>query len=526
VNPTTWRLRRRLVAAAVSGALLLLAFPPFDLRYVAWVALVPLALALREATGRAGALLGLVAGVVFFGPLLYWLVPFGVVAWLPLVLLMTASWILAGWFGAWSSHNVLGRLLGIPLIFTAADMLRSRWPLGGFAWGLLGTTQHSGKPLLPLARVGGVFLVGLVVFAINASIAEVLAGGRWWRRVLFAVVAAALAVAPASLPLGLAGAPRGSLDIAAIQVNVREGVFGPTRGRQLGDEGLRIVEQFQQRSDALASDPPDLVIWPENALDRDPLRDTEVGARLAQAVQDVGRPFIVGAITDVDPTHFRNTLLFIDADASIKGRYDKQHLVPFGEYVPWPSLRDRISALRQVPFDGVPGDGPVTFEVGGVRIGGVICFESIFPELVRRFVDQGAQILLVGTNNASFGRTTAASEHLAQSQMRAVEEGRYLVHAAISGISAVVAPDGRILQRAGVFRDATLRARVDAASRRTPYAKYGGAIEAGIAGLGALVAAGGLWGLLARRRNRREVSAAGEFDWNVADDAPGEEVVQ
>lgn len=518
MNPETWRTRTRVLIAASSGALMLLSFPPVDVRYVAWVALVPLVLALRGARGRAGAAVGFVGGLVFFGGLLYWLIPFGVIAWLPLVVAQAIAWSLAGWFGAWASRSAFGRIAGLPLVFTAAELFRERWPLGGFAWGLIGTTQHSGPPLLPLARIGGVFLVGLAVVAVNACIAEVIATRRWLTRLASATIAAGIAMGPAYIPTGLAGRPTATLDVASIQVNVRQGLFGPTRGRRIGPEVQSIVDDFSQQTSALASSPPQLVVWPENALDRDPTSDPALMDTIASAARTAGAPIIVGAILDAPGAHFRNSLLLVDPSGTITGRYDKQHLVPFGEYVPWPALRRYISALDQVPYDGIPGDGPVVLQAGIARVGGVICFESIFPEVVRGFVNDGANVLLVATNNASFGRTLASREHVDQSQLRAVEEGRYVLHAGLSGISAVVAPDGRIVRTAGLFRDATLRAQLPLASGRTPYARYGAAIEDGIAAGGAVTALAGFAGVLGRRRRRREAAAEHEFDWDASPD--------
>ncbi|MFN2640770.1 MAG: apolipoprotein N-acyltransferase [Actinomycetota bacterium] len=513
MTPETWRLRWRLCAAVLSGGLLLLAFPPVDVRFVAWIALVPLALAVRGATARAGALAGLAAGAAFFGGVLYWIASFGFLAWGALLALMVVFWTLFGWFAAWSSHSFAGRIAGIPLLFGALELARSRFPLGGFAWGLLGSTQHDGLPLLPVARVGGVVLLGVVVMLINTAIAEVIAAPGIWRRAAAIVVVAAAVAGPALIPFGGAGAATGTLDVAAIQVDVGEGTFGPHRGERIGPEDIKILDGFIGASRALSSDPPDLVVWPENALDRDPFADPGLMSQISSTVQEVDRPFLVGAILDANGRHFRNSLLLFGASGTVDDRYDKQQLVPFGEYVPWPSLRRVIPALDQIPYDGLPGSRPVIFSAGGTKIGGVICFESIFPNLVRDFVNKGAQLIVVATNNASFGRSTVSREHLAMSQIRAVEEGRTVLHAAISGISAIVDAKGRVSQKTGLFRDAVIRADVPLYDGRTPYGRFGDAIELGIAAAALAVAVAGIAGVFGRRRDRREVVAAEEFDW-------------
>ncbi len=514
MTPETWRLRRRLGMAVASGGLLLLAFPPVDAGLIALIALLPLFLSLRGATGRTGFICGLAAGAAFFGGLLYWIADFGFLAWGALTALMALSWALAGWFGAWLSGATLGRVIGVPFAFLGAELLRSRWPLGGFAWGLLGTTQHDGRPLLPLARVGGVLLVGLVAAVANAALGEAAATRRWWKRGAGVAVGALAIGLPALLPLGVAGPIVGRIEVAALQIMVEPDTFGINRGRRAGPEDLAILEGFAALTEAQSDDPPDVLIWPENALDRDPFRNAGVMSRVTRAVRTAGVPTIVGAILDAPDGRFTNSLLVFDPDGVVTQRYDKQRLVPFGEYVPWPALRRVIPALEQIPRDGAAADEAVILDVAGARIGGVICFESTFPDLVRTFVERGAQVIVVATNNASFGRSTASEEHLAQSQMRAAEQGRYVVHAGISGISAIIDPSGRILRRAEVFRRAVLRADVPLVNDRTPYGRYGDAIDLGLAVAAGLTVAGSFAAAMARRRDRRETRAAGEFDWD------------
>ncbi|MBI4730329.1 MAG: apolipoprotein N-acyltransferase [Acidobacteria bacterium] len=499
----------RLAGGAGSGLLLLLAFPPIDQRWVAFLALVPLVLALRGARGRDGALAGAAFGLAFFGILLLWISYFGWLAWGALVLSQAAMLALFGWLGAWASGTGrAGRLAGVPLLWTGVEMLRTRWPLGGFAWGGLGYTQHSGPPLLPLARIGGVHLVSLALVVVAVLLAEAAAGewaarkGRGPAARAWLLAAAALAGLPALLPMGLAGPAAGPpVDVAVVQGNVPRGTFHGARGPRRGPEDVPIIENHVRLSLTLASDPPDLVVWPENSVDRDPFAEPGVLAEIEQAIGAVRRPFLIGAILDVSPSRFRNSNLFFGADGVLVGRYDKLRLVPFGEYVPWPALRRWIPALAQIPYDGLAGGRPVVFDVpGDGRIGSLICFESTFPDLARGYARLGAEVIVVTTNNASFGDSPASRQHLAMSQVRAVEEGRAVVHAAISGISALVSPDGGIIARSPLFEPAILRARLPRAGGLTPYGTAGAAIES-LIGIGAALAAGA--GAAARARRRR-----------------------
>jgi apolipoprotein N-acyltransferase len=477
----------RAAAAAASGLALLAAFPPIDQRWVALVALVPLLLALRGASARLGALLGLVAGVAFFGLLLYWITYFGYAAWIALVLAQVAFLVVFGVLGARASRTLIGRLIGVPFLWAGVELARARYPLGGFSWGVIGYTQHSGGSLLPLARVGGVALVSLAVVAINALIAEALVA-RARRTAVLGVVIAALVLLPGLLPLSLAGPPTGTLDVAAIQGNVpRERFTGLGRRGRIGPEDFTIVDNHLRVTGRLLGQPrPDLIVWPENSFDRDPRLNPEMFDPVLTLLNKIGAPLLAGAILDAPDGRFTNTNLLIEPDGQIEQRYDKVHLVPFGEYVPWHFFRSIVPALdRELPSDAIAGKHLVVFKVDG-GVGTLICFESTYPELARSLVRDGARILIVTTNNASFGTSPAAREHLAMSQMQAVSEGRAVVHAAISGISAVIQPDGKITQEVGLFRPALLRARLPMASGLTPYARYGSAIETGI-GTGALL---------------------------------------
>ena len=478
----------RVAAAAASGLALVAAFPPLDQRWVALIALVPLLWGLRRASARMGALLGLVAGLGFFALLLYWISYFGYAAWVALVIAQTAFLVVFGLLGARASRTLLGRLIGVPLLWTGLELARARYPLGGFSWGLIGYTQHSGGSLLPLARVGGVAFVSVAVVAINALIAEAFAS-RPRRSAVLAVLIAALVLLPGLLPLGLAGRAAGTLDVAAVQGNVpRERFTGLGRRGRVGPEDFTIVDNHMRVTERLLGQPkPDLIVWPENSFDRDPRLNADMFDPVVSVLNRIGAPLLAGAILDAPDGRFTNTNLLIEPNGEITQRYDKVHLVPFGEYVPWHFFRSLVPALdRELPSNAIAGKRLVVFRVGTARVGTLVCFESTYPELARGMVRDGAQILIVTTNNASFGTSPAAREHLAMSQMQAVSEGRAVIHAAISGISAVIQPNGKITQEAGLFRPALLRARLPLASGLTPYARYGSVIELGIGG-GALL---------------------------------------
>jgi apolipoprotein N-acyltransferase len=465
-----------IAAAAASGVLLWLAHPPADLGPVAFVATVPLLLATRRARARRSALLWFVFGLVFYGILLSWLLPFGVIAWLPLVVAEAAY---GAGFGAlvpvlWRDQRPIRSALIVAALWTAIDWFRATWPLGGFTWGGLGYTQHANRLLLPLASIAGVWGLTFVVMAVNGLLAGAAVRlaeprRRWGSAGTAVAVAAALIAVPVLVPFPSANGP--AVDVAVVQGSVPEAAANP-----LGNLTLRsreVAENHIRLHRTLAADPPQLAVWPENSLDVDPTRDPVLAAEVTPAIAEVGAPTLAGAVTDTGDGRFRNEVLAYDAQGRIVGRYAKIHPVPFGEYVPFRSLLGWVDQLRVVPRDIVPGTTPVVFGVAGVRVGTPICFENTFPDLFRRFVANGATLMVVATNDSSYGRSVASREHVIFSQLRAVENGRWVVQAAISGESAIVDTHGRVRASTALFAPAILRADVPTSEGRTPYTRLG-----------------------------------------------------
>ena len=454
-----------------SGLLLSLAFPPAEIWPLAFVAVAPFLWLLRSARPRRGALLGFVYGVGFYGATLYWILRFGELAWVGLVTLSALSVAVVGLVGPAliRTGRPLRTAVGLAALWTLVDWIRGMWPLGGFTWGSLGISQVDDRVLLPLAGLAGVWGVTFVVAAVNALLVETaVGGGGGRRRAALPVLAAALIVAPVLVPFSEPNG--GSLDVAAVQVDVRvpPGTDGLEEDRIVAERNVEVHR-------SLAGGPrPDLVLWGEGALDPGASSDPATVQAVRSAIAEVGAPAAIGAVLDEPDGREFTSALILDGRGRLIGRYDKVHLVPFGEYVPWRSRLDWISATEQIPVDRTPGSSVHTVAAPGVPpFGTPICFENSFPDLPRDFVRDGATFLVVPVNNASYGFTAASDQHLQMSRMRAVETGRWIVDAAVSGVSAFVDTHGRVVARTGLFQTTILRDRLRTSTATTWYVRMG-----------------------------------------------------
>jgi apolipoprotein N-acyltransferase len=450
-----------------------LAFPPVGAWPLAFLAPIPLLLALRAAGPARGFVLGLAYGAVGFGLGLSWIELFGTLAWSALTLLTALSTAL---FGALLP---LVRLPGRPLLsaagtaalWTAIDWLRGLWPLGGFTWGSLGVSQVPNRVTVRLAVIAGVWGVTFAVVLVAALLASALEpGGPWRRRAVAAVIAAGAVLAPVAIPFQAATGRE--LDVAAIQVNFRRGQRLPA---EAGD--VLVTRLNLDLHERLAASPPDLAIWGESALDPGSLAELDAVRR---GIAAVGAPVLLGSTStdirrpDVRDGPLYNQAVAFDGGGEVSAVYRKTHLVPYGEYIPWKPLVGWISALEQIDYELAPGERLHTVSAPGLPpIGTPICFENSFPAMDRALVRQGAQLLVVLTNNAAYEETAASAQHLQMSRIRAIETGRWVVHAAVSGISAFVDPTGRSYDETRLYRPAIIRRTVRTSSERTPYVRFG-----------------------------------------------------
>lgn len=475
------------------------AFPPRDLWFLAPVSLGVLYAVLRVGGPRirTGASAGFVYGLVFFIPLLPWIGEYvGPLPWLALAVIM-ALYLAA--FGAVAAATM--RLRWAPLWFaiawTGVEAIRSAFPFGGFPWGRAAFSQTSGL-LLPTASVVGVpglsFLVALVG-AGGASLVLTVAAARAdrvsrsdrlsWKRSAAAVAALGVPLIVGGILLGT-GAPgthaTSSLDVAAVQGNVpRLGLEFNAQRRAVLDNHVRETLELARQVRRGERDQPDLVLWPENASDIPPLQNEDAAAEIRGSVTSVGVPITVGTLMPNAGGPTNSVLLWglTDgvADETPTDRYDKHIIQPFGEYLPWRGFFRHFSSYADQAGNFQAGDGRAVLTAdtpsGTVRIGVSTCWEVAFDRSPRQAIDDGAQLLYVPTNNATFGLTDMSSQQLAMSRVRAVETGRSVAVVSTSGLSALVRADGTIIDRSGLFEAAILQSPLELRDGRTLAVRLG-----------------------------------------------------
>jgi apolipoprotein N-acyltransferase len=375
------------------------------------------------------------------------------------------------------------------VLWTALEMLRTVL-FSGFPWLLLGYTQYRQGTLRLLASLVGVYGISTLLVWLNAAVAESLLvvrdpriGTRRGALVLAALAPAALLLAGA---LGYGGLVwRDAATGPAFRVGLLQGNIDQSlkweRGAQTAT--LEIYEALARRA---AREQPALIVWPETAVPFFLRFEAELGGRVARFVAETRIPALVGS-PDVGPDRrVYNTVFLLDQHGAIRERYDKRHLVPFGEYVPLQRVFFFLDKLVVGIGDFGRGAEATLLSVGAVRFGAMICYEAIFPAEVREFAQRGAHFLVNVTNDAWFGETGAPYQHLAMAAMRAVENGTYLVRAANTGVTAVVAPSGEIRDATRLFTRAAVVATIRLRNGETPYTRYGDVLPwSCVLGLGA-----------------------------------------
>lgn len=456
------------LSAVASGLLLFLSFPPRPLWLLAPVGVALLVLVLRRfgttesVSKKSGFGYGFLAGLGFFVPLLPWIgVYVGPLPWLALA---AAESLFIGLFGVLAV--VVSRNRWWPVstaaVWSLVEWARSSFPFGGFPWGRLSFGQPDSW-LLPLASIGGAPLLSFGVALTGtglAAIACTLAARK--RRpirgmliVSVAATSAASIVAVALLPTLVSNEPEAgerTITVAAIQGSVpRLGLDFNSQRRAVLDNHVRETFALADEVSAGRVDRPDLVVWPENASDIDPLRNADAASEITAASEAVGAPILVGTVLVNDDRTTTNSVIAWDGAEGPGERHDKKIIQPFGEYLPYRSFFRMFSEYADKAGYFIPGSGNGVVHSAGIAAGIATCYEVAFDRALTESVRSGAEFIAIPTNNATFGDTEMTYQQLAMSRIRAVEHGRSVVVAATSGVSAIVSPDGAIVDQTPLF---------------------------------------------------------------------------
>ena len=479
-------------AAIVSGALLALSFPKYGHPAVAFIALVPLLVAISGWSGRGGDIpgvssrrgftLGLITGFIHFAGTVYWTgATVSTFGGLPVLVAVIVAALLALYMAAYIAAtcaagaflmrhlNIRGLCL-FPLAWVGAEYLRGI-VFGGFPWIPLGNTMVTLLPIAQLASVLGVFGLSLFVAFVNVGFATTaLTAGR---RRLIAGSTTFAAIATVSIWGGMrlsgneltSGEP---IKIGLIQGNIAQtDKWNPARAGMILDRYLQLTQQA-------ADNGAEFIMWPESStpfyFEEDPS-----GTIVRRMVRRLGRPLLLGSdeFEQREPPRHYNSAFMLDTGGATAAVYRKIQLVPFGEYVPFQRLLFFVGPLVEAVSAFSRGTRVTMLPVEGHMISTAICYEVTYPALAREAVRQGSEMLTTITNDAWYGESSAAFQHFEMAAMRAIEQGRYLARAANTGISGIVDPYGRILVRTSLFETVAVVGEARFVQARTIYARVG-----------------------------------------------------
>lgn len=480
---------RRGLLAMASGSLIALSFPNPGFSFLAWIALIPLLIAMEDTSPRTAFRVGMTCGISAYAFILYWLnivfTQYGHLPWsvsIPVYLLLVL-W-LAMFYGLSTAVARLGELIGIKAAFTlpvawiAFDFIRS-FLFSGFAWAMLGHSQYRTLPLIQIADLAGVYGITLLIVLANIVLHRALravsgAGVPYPIKslaILLILLTGTLFYGFNRLTVSGTSAEK-PLRVALIQGNIPQDVKWSPAFRE------QTMVTYERLTREAAKGGVDLIVWPESAVpfffQDEPLQ----AERIRNLARDLNAFLLFGS-----PAHelrngkstFLNSAFMLSPRGVTLGRADKLHLVPLGEYVPLGRFLTFINKLVVGIGDFSPGERAVPLDMGSTKLGIQVCYEIIFPELARQYVHAGARVLVAITNDAWFGRSSAPYQHLAISTFRAIETRTPLIRAANTGVTAIVDQNGHIRSMTGIFVEGFRTGEIQPGSGRSAYLTIGDA---------------------------------------------------
>jgi apolipoprotein N-acyltransferase len=470
-----------LMNATIAGLLYFLSFPPYDLWYLIFPALYLFYYSLLSK--EKSFLLGFIFGCVAYGVILLGIQSIGLEAWIPLTILMGLMYGIFGRLFSYlntKSENNFYVLLSAIAIF---DLFRAYFPFGGFPWGFPSTVLLTGPINSPLffevplyfknfGPTGASLL--LQSFTLIIALAVFLKSKRKnylknyiiFSIVIFIIIISNFVISDSQY----AQIESPELNIAIVQGN------SPCPGakNRCNNERQKIYDSHLTQTQSLDGN-FDLVVWPESStgFNNDPGIHSRVQNEISAEALRLDSYFLIGGDRPIQKKYFENYGIFINKDGEITGQYLKQHPVPFGEYIPFRKYLEWIPPLALVPRDMIRGDSQKIFMVNDVKISSVISFEGSFQRYIRNSVQDGAELVVILTNQASYGESGMSDQFILMSRANAISNGRPIVHAAITGKSAFIDHKGRVISKTELFETGILTEKIEVTQTETPYSKYG-----------------------------------------------------
>ncbi len=480
--------KKTLILSLASGILLFLSFPKFDLSFLVWFSLVPLLSALQRVSFGEAFRLGLATGLVYNIGIIYW-VSFVVVqyGYLPLYLGFFVMLLLALYLGLYVSlfsagvvffrRKGINEIISAPILWTCLEYAKSHL-FTGFPWENLAYSLHGMISFIQVVDITGTYGLTFVIVLVNCILYEIITvTSESKRRVLsglivgFTVIGLIFCYGLYRLD-GMKNATKEmrTENVAIIQGNIDQSVKWNDKYQS---DTLKI---YRKLSLGMSESGVNLIVWPETAAPFFFQNIDDKHRVIINIAKETNSYLLFGSpsyIRKGSKNLFLNSAYLISPDGEITGRYDKIHLVPYGEYVPLRRLFFFLEKLVVGVGDFIPGKGPIPLTVGDEKTGVLICYEGIFPQISRGYKKKGATLLVNITNDAWFGTSSAPYQHLTMTAFRAIENRLYIIRAANTGISAIISPTGEIISRTGLFERTALNGVVGFVDECTFYSKYG-----------------------------------------------------
>ena len=469
------------IYSLIGGILYFLSFPPFDFWYLIFPALYLFYYSLL--TKEKSFLSGFIFGCVAYGVILLGIQSIGLEAWIPLTILMGSMYgLFAKLFSFLNvkSENNFYVLLSALAIF---DLLRAYFPFGGFPWGFPSTVLLTGPIDSPIffgmhlyfknfGPTGSSLLIQSFPLIIALGVLSKNKQRNYFKNyIIFSLIIFTIII----FNLLVSDYQNTQIESSELNITIVQGNSPcPGAKNRCSNERQRIYDSHLSQTQSLDGK-FDLVVWPESStgFNNDPGIHTRVQNDITTEATRLDSYFLIGGDRPVENQYFENYGIFINKDGEIVDQYLKQHPVPFGEYIPFRKYLEWIPPLALVPRDMVKGDGQKIFMVNDTKISTVISFEGSFQRYIRNSVQDGAELVVILTNQASYGESGMSDQFILMSRANAISNERPIVHAAITGKSAFIDYNGKVISKTELFETETLTEKLEVSKAETPYSKYG-----------------------------------------------------